>query len=540
MPFTKKSYFLTISLTVLAVIGFFSCSMNLSPRTESGSVLVSIQIPQVSGSSDVEARFVHPDTQKVIVTVSGPGMDGVTKEALVSVVSNNVSIALDNVPPGSERVITVNMFASDDTLLAIGSTMMDIVAEVTNVALITAIPQNCTDMTQNVDTFTSIINGGTAGKTLVYKASPLTSGNFTITLTAPVFSCAVYNYVGSAVPVTGSAGIYSFIAATAGDYYFAVSIPVSYIGSDTTITVAPMVSAIPIDFVGLTADGASSTMTTTELILTFSAEPVGLTSSNISISGGISLLGLNVTGNICTLSISSPPTDGALVTVTLTNPVGYTFTTTTKTVSVYRDITAPAAPGALLKTTFSPGYWSASESVAIIHVPVSSNGVVGDILELRVNGTQVLSQSLIATDISAGFYDFSVSSMLPIMMPEGNKTFTAIETDLAGNVSPESSAIVVIKDTIPPTVNIIDPIAAQVIGVSLYTVMGTAADSLSGLALVEISIDGGITWTPVSGSSSWSYNLTALVNGPYTVTIRATDITGNMSTTSCSFSVSLP
>jgi hypothetical protein len=89
-------------------------------------------------------------------------------------------------------------------------------------------------------------------------------------------------------------------------------------------------------------------------------------------------------------------------------------------------------------------------------------------------------------------------------------------------------------DHTPPTSHISSPSAGQTLASgSTVTVSGTASDSGGGVvAGVEVSTDGGATWHPASGTSSWTYTWNVSGNGPVTVESRATDDSGNIETPS--------
>jgi hypothetical protein len=64
---------------------------------------------------------------------------------------------------------------------------------------------------------------------------------------------------------------------------------------------------------------------------------------------------------------------------------------------------------------------------------------------------------------------------------------------------------------------------------SAVTITGTAADTGGGVvAGVEVSIDGGTTWHPASGTTAWSYTWTPGAPGARTILSRATDDSGNI------------
>lgn len=96
-------------------------------------------------------------------------------------------------------------------------------------------------------------------------------------------------------------------------------------------------------------------------------------------------------------------------------------------------------------------------------------------------------------------------------------------------------------DTTAPTSQITAPAAGSSHGNGgELTVTGTASDGGGGtVAGVEVSIDGGQTWHPAAGTTSWSYTGYATGNGSVSVRSRAVDDSGNLETASAGRSVSI-
>jgi hypothetical protein len=79
-------------------------------------------------------------------------------------------------------------------------------------------------------------------------------------------------------------------------------------------------------------------------------------------------------------------------------------------------------------------------------------------------------------------------------------------------------------DTTPPTSAITAPADGATVAVgSPLTISGTASDVGGVVAGVEVSIDGGTSWHPATGTTSWSYAFTPSVNGTLSIKSRATD-----------------
>jgi len=83
-------------------------------------------------------------------------------------------------------------------------------------------------------------------------------------------------------------------------------------------------------------------------------------------------------------------------------------------------------------------------------------------------------------------------------------------------------------DTTPPTVDITAPAEDAVLDSGSVVVSWTASDAET----TERSIDGGVSWVVVTGTS---VTISSLADGEYTVSIRVTDLAGNSATDSVSF-----
>ncbi len=93
--------------------------------------------------------------------------------------------------------------------------------------------------------------------------------------------------------------------------------------------------------------------------------------------------------------------------------------------------------------------------------------------------------------------------------------------DAAGNVSPNSSPVMVTLDAIGPAITVMQ--IGQVIS-------GTVSDG-SGVAQVQVSLDGGVTYQNAAlVGSAWSFDRSAWTGGPPIawVVVRALDVYGNM------------
>jgi Bacterial Ig domain len=127
--------------------------------------------------------------------------------------------------------------------------------------------------------------------------------------------------------------------------------------------------------------------------------------------------------------------------------------------------------------------------------------------------------------------------------PNGTHTIAAQATDSRGttavttetvtfsNSAPQPPQPSPPSDTTLPSVSISAPAPSATVS-GTVSVSGSASDNI-GLATVQVSIDGG-AYQAAQGTSGWSYSLdsTTLPDGSHTLAVRATDTSGNVSTTS--------
>ncbi len=86
-------------------------------------------------------------------------------------------------------------------------------------------------------------------------------------------------------------------------------------------------------------------------------------------------------------------------------------------------------------------------------------------------------------------------------------------------------------DTVAPTSTVTSPASGATIGDGgKVTISGTASDTGGVVAGVEVSTDGGKTWHPATGTTSWSYSWVAHGNPSTTIKSRAVDDSGNLET----------
>jgi len=127
------------------------------------------------------------------------------------------------------------------------------------------------------------------------------------------------------------------------------------------------------------------------------------------------------------------------------------------------------------------------------------------------------------------------------LVSDGTYDITATATDLAGNSSTDATADELTVDTTKPVVVITNPTAAYLSGNGIF-VRGTIADTH--LKAYELTITNAAdtavysqTDSGASASAEYTWDTTAVADGLYKVTLRATDAAGNTKSASQFFTV---
>ncbi|HEV3224674.1 MAG TPA: N,N-dimethylformamidase beta subunit family domain-containing protein, partial [Puia sp.] len=94
-------------------------------------------------------------------------------------------------------------------------------------------------------------------------------------------------------------------------------------------------------------------------------------------------------------------------------------------------------------------------------------------------------------------------------------------------------------DVIPPVTTITTPANGTTINsVQPITISGTATDA-NQVGGVELSFDGGVTWSAATGTNNWTYSWAPPGNGTYTILARGIDDSGNYTVTASSTKITI-
>jgi hypothetical protein len=139
-------------------------------------------------------------------------------------------------------------------------------------------------------------------------------------------------------------------------------------------------------------------------------------------------------------------------------------------------------------------------------------------VEYRIDGG-----AWVSTGSTNGGVSFTVSG-------DGDHTIEYRAFDNAGNVASQSETIRI--DETAPSVSFTAPSANTPVD-KVINVSGTSSDAASGLDVVEVSVDNGSLWTPVSnGKWMYGWKVSEVSNGSRSILVRARDMAGNVSSAS--------
>jgi hypothetical protein len=229
----QKTSYLAMAILLVSVL-FASCVLP-SLKLGSASIKMNIAIPQYmekTARTDSSARFIHPDAEKLVVTIEASDMDTATYTFAMTPGINTISI--NKLAPGENRTITVALYNKNtdgaDQVLAKNNKIVDIKAGQNILAFVLApvhtddsfeAVSSPNDLKLEIDDLTDL-----AGKTQVYDFEIKEAGDYKIKAEfnngngSSAYSPNIYDETGK--KVTGSNGIYNL---KSGKYFFVVSIP---------------------------------------------------------------------------------------------------------------------------------------------------------------------------------------------------------------------------------------------------------------------------------------------------------------------------
>lgn len=409
--------------------------------SEGGTVLCTATVDGAGNWSCTPTAPLGPGAHTITATDTAPNGGGTSapSAAVTFTVAAPTAVGLTpNHGPsigGTTVTVTGAGFVAGQTTVTIGGTTVPATAvtvDSTGTALTVTTPAHAPGP---VDVTVTTPNGTTAPLTYIYDVPPapvITSPANGSVLTTPIPAIGGTGQVGDAVTVTeGGVTICTATVDSTGNWSCTPTTPLGPGAHTITATeTAPNGggTSAPSTSVGFavaapTASGLSPSSGPaaggTTVTITGSGFVPGATTVTI---GGVTVPASAVTVNSTgtSLTFSAPAHAPGAVGVTVTAPVG----TTAALTFTYLPPVAPVI------TTPAPG-----STVTVATPPISGTGTPGDTVTVTEGGTVVCTAQV----TSSGIWNCTPASPLA----NGAHTFTATQTDTAGNVSPASAPITI-------------------------------------------------------------------------------------------------
>ncbi len=148
---------------------------------------------------------------------------------------------------------------------------------------------------------------------------------------------------------------------------------------------------------------------------------------------------------------------------------------------------------------------------------IQGNGKAGDIVQL-LEGTTLLGQTTVGTD---GKWQLTSTTLV-----DGTHNLTAQTIDLAGNISPSSTALNLNIDTVVPNLQLSQQLAGIVL-TGTSRLAGQVTDT--NITTISYQFDGAPAITlPTATQFDTPFDFTGINDGGHNLTVTATDVAGNI------------
>jgi len=282
----------------------------------------------------------------------------------------------------------------------------------------------------------------------------------------------------------------------------------------------------------ITALGADTGASHTDFITSQAAQTVTGTFSGslragdviqVSANGGTTWVNATISGNTWSAAgVTLAPGSGSLLTRTVDN-TGHVLAGATH---AYVLDTAAAAPS--LVATFVDSGASAKDNItSATKATLSGTAEAGATVKVY-DGAALIAT---VTANSSGAWSYNATGLA-----NGTHSFTATQSDIAGNLSAPSAADTMTVDTVVAAPNLLvtyldtgASAADHITSATMATLSGTAEAG----ATVKV-YDGSklIATVTADATGAWNYNASNLANGTHNFTATQTDLAGNSSTAS--------
>ncbi|MFO6298552.1 Ig-like domain-containing protein [Rahnella selenatireducens] len=516
-----------------------------NPASASTSVLVDTVAPTLTINTIAGDDIINTTEQLAGQTISGT----TTAEAgqIVTVTFNNREYHATVTSTGtwSVNVPAADFNGAADGNYTVSASVSDVAGNPatggSSVTLNGAVPE----VTINTFAADDVVNAAEHGTSLaVTGTSTAPAGStVTVTLNGQSYTAQVQNDQSWTLNLSANA----VSALVDGDNYAITASVTNSIGNTGTATheIAVDTSApsmtITIDSVSDDTGRSNSDFVTSDTTITLkgslSAALGNDESAQISLDGGLTWVTLTVTGTTWNYAQGSALTDGSYsYTVRVIDAAGNVGSSASQTVVI--DTVAPDASQSISIDAISQDTGLSSTDFITSDTTLNLRGTLGAAL-----GADEYAQ--ISLDGGNTWADVSISGLTWTYidgrtLTDGDYNYQLRVVDLAGNVGATASQVVTVDTTAPDSSKTIsiDAISTDtglsssdfVTSDTSLTVTGTLGKTLAADEVVQVSVDGGLTWANATTiGTGWTFaDGRTLTDGDYTYNVRVVDTAGNV------------
>jgi hypothetical protein len=254
--------------------------------------------------------------------------------------------------------------------------------------------------------------------------------------------------------------------------------------------------------------------------------------TTLALGTAYTLLATDISAGFATLQTGSLTTGTHAITARVTDLAGNQSLVSTNTFTVIEDVVVPTAPSIPDLLAASDSGTSNTDDITNTTTPTFvGTATAGYTVNLFDNSTNIG----IGTVAADGTWSITAAAALT----SGAHSVTATQTDLAGNVSTASAPLAVTLDTTASSEVVSITSMAKDSGVpgdfvtsdgsADRTVSGTLSAALATDETLQVSFDGGSTWTggAVNGTN-WTATDSTTHSASWIIQARAVDLAGNI------------
>jgi hypothetical protein len=516
-----------------------------NPASASTSVIVDTVAPTLTINTIAGDDIINTTEQLAGQTISGTTSAEAGQIVTVTFNNREYHAIVTSTGTWSVNVPAADFNGAADGSYTVTASVKDVAgnpaATDSSVSLSGAVPE----VTINTFAQDDVVNAAEHGTSLaVTGTSTAPAGStVTVTLNGQSYTAQVQNDQSWTLNLSANA----VNALADGENYTITASVTNSIGNTGTATheIAVDTSApsmtITIDSVSDDTGRSNSDFVTSDTTITLkgslSAALGNDESAQISLDGGLTWVTLTVTGTTWNYAQGSALTDGSYsYTVRVIDAAGNVGSSASQTVVI--DTVAPDASQSISIDAISQDTGLSSTDFITSDTTLNLRGTLGAAL-----GADEYAQ--ISLDGGNTWADVSISGLTWTYidgrtLTDGDYNYQLRVIDLAGNVGATASQVVTVDTTAPDSSKTItiDAISTDtglsssdfVTSDTSLTVTGTLGKTLAADEVVQVSVDGGVTWLNATTiGTGWTFaDGRTLTDGDYTYNVRVVDTAGNV------------